>query len=104
MVGEIMRQAHLLLKLLVETFPYVGMKADFKGNHAIILCKDRSEAVELLIWHLGRSWVVTCTMDEFETTVADVTTSKTEAELRDVMGKIKQTLEGLATEKSSKIP
>jgi hypothetical protein len=104
MAGEIMRQAHLFLKLLVETFPYIGMKADFKGHHAIVLCNDKPDAVDLLIWHLGRSWVVTCTMDEFEMTAADVTTPKTEVELRDLMGKIKQTLDGLAADKLSKIP
>jgi hypothetical protein len=98
-----MRQLHLILKLLAEVFPYIGMKPDFKGFHTIALCTDKENAVDLHIWHLGRPWTVTCTLDEFETTALDVTTPKTEEELRQIVLDIKRKLEELAADKLRKI-
>jgi len=61
-----MKQARLLLEILNEAFPYVGMQPDFKGAHSILLSKEKENAVDIFIWHLGCVWPVTATMDEFE--------------------------------------
>ena len=105
-----MKQALIFLKILEETFPYVGMNGQFRGAHALTLSKDKENAVDILVWHLGRAWPCTATLDEFEVWDAvgespepNELRPKTEEELKAFALKMKSEIENMAAAKLSQV-
>ena len=105
-----MRQVLTFLKILEETFPYVGMNGQFRGAHAITLSKEKDNGVDILVWHLGRAWPCTATIDEFE--IWDnpggspdplEVRPKTDEELKAFARKMKEEIEKMAAAKLAQV-